>query len=1440
GGRLELGKWTHIALTYDGSLQRIYQDGVEVASWPWSGPITWRELPVYFGIWWPSDPNWWNGEIDEAMIYNRALAAEEIARSYAKGGYYIKGHAAPVRLDTAALISQNKMRPDAGDLRFVMSDGTRLPHWIEYGKNTTNTRIGVRLPRAPTESTTIYAYYGNPDAKSAEVRGSTYAETPAQRAGPEEAMKPKIGPREDDASAQPQTTYVTVKGRSDNHFTIPENEFLPEGVYHWRVRAVDGAGNEGRWSKARYFQVKRDPIPPPVPALVSPENNSTADNTPEFKWQPVDDSSGVSYELQYTNNPALVGATAPQPVTEGLLSWWKFDGNGNDSWGGNHGEIRGASFVDGRSGQALSFDGVNDMVMVGNRPSLNFGTGDFSLSVWMRTTHPNSSFFIGKGAVDRPGYGVAHWGGNVSFSVTFGSSGFDRVAFPDAQVVDGNWHLVTAVREAGSLKLYIDGELAAGPSDPQVAGLSSGSDFIIGASPSYFYRGELDEIIVYDKALSADEVVQNYRGVAAPAGRKWLDGWRYRRPVTVNSQVALTGHPVSLEVPLNRGMRQDYSDIRFTLGDGVTLLPHWVESRDQESAKAWARVSSVKAGKTDLYVYYGNAGAAGAENGLAVFDFFDDASSDRTASYTQVDLYSAGMTGTLAYDSAGRKYDISTVNDVSAWITPAVGEDLEISFMAKTPAALAGFDQFGAVMWYPGAGAYWLSARNVYPNAIVAVKNPNPPSESISTIASSSYTGYAFESDTWYRVRGRVSGGELSFWISLENKSLAVADHSYTYSLGYPGIMIFKSAPAAFSFKDVYVRKLASVEPAASVGAEESALASSASLPVTVENLAEPAYAVPEDAPLAENKYYWRVRAIDGAGNISEWSDVWSFTVSSDSERPVSFVESISPYWRGGLPFTVTARATDDRSGVAGVALWYRFSPDNIVWSGWQEFGADNEEPYGWEFDAPESDGFYQFYTVAVDKAGNAEAAPEIADAQCGVDTAPPSTSHGLSGAAGKSGWWRGDASVTLSAADGLSGVGTTLYRVDENAWQDYTGLFTVSGDGVHSVEYYSVDVAGNEENAKSIEIKIDTLPPVTSHELSGAAGNAGWWRSDVTVTLSAADDNSLTPDVSGVDFTEYRVDGGEWATYNAPISLHEDGIHLVEYRSADAAGNLETIKSVEVRIDATPPVSSADKIEPYWRTSMPVEIAAAASDGGSGVAGVELFYRHSPDNREWGRWASLGAKGAPPRSWRFDAPAGYGFYEVYTAAEDVAGNLENAPEEPDQGFCAVIPAVIDIDPDTLNLNSQGRWITAYIELPVGFNPENIGVGTVALEGGALMEGVLSAELHPTEVGDHDNDGVPDLMVKFDRAEVQNLVTVGDNVRLTVIGKWNEIPFRGTGSIRVIDPGHGSGGQGNGHGNQGNQGGQGQSQSNPGHGGTPPGQSSNNGQGPPATPPGQS
>jgi len=120
-----------------------------------------------------------------------------------------------------------------------------------------------------------------------------------------------------------------------------------------------------------------------------------------------------------------------------------------------------------------------------------------------------------------------------------------------------------------------------------------------------------------------------------------------------------------------------------------------------------------------------------------------------------------------------------------------------------------------------------------------------------------------------------------------------------------------------------------------------------------------------------------------------------------------------------------------------------------------------------------------------------------------------------------------------------------------------------------------------------------------------------------------------------------------------------------------------------------------------------------------------------------------------------------------------------------DMGAYEYVPAIeatVDFDPDTLNLNSKGKWVTAYIELSEGYDVEEIDILTV------MLNDTVPAFAHPIEVGDYDSDGIPDLMVKFDRSDVQGMLDTGDEVEVTVSGELTDgTPFEGTDTIRVIE-----------------------------------------------------
>ncbi|MFW9795288.1 MAG: OmpL47-type beta-barrel domain-containing protein, partial [Candidatus Thorarchaeota archaeon] len=177
------------------------------------------------------------------------------------------------------------------------------------------------------------------------------------------------------------------------------------------------------------------------------------------------------------------------------------------------------------------------------------------------------------------------------------------------------------------------------------------------------------------------------------------------------------------------------------------------------------------------------------------------------------------------------------------------------------------------------------------------------------------------------------------------------------------------------------------------------------------------------------------------------------------------------------------------------------------------------------------------------------------------VDTQPPVTTISLVGNAGLSGWYTSDVQATMIATDDLSGIDSTYYRIGFGPLQKYIVPFSISGDGVHTISFYSVDLCGNVETMKSKTVRIDTASPTTSIFLDGVLGLGGWFVSDVSVSLNAIDS------LSGVLRTEYSLNGIDWMVYSTPITITTNGINKFYYRSIDFAGNVEEESFTEICI---------------------------------------------------------------------------------------------------------------------------------------------------------------------------------------------------------------------------------------------------------------------------------
>jgi PKD repeat protein len=143
-----------------------------------------------------------------------------------------------------------------------------------------------------------------------------------------------------------------------------------------------------------------------------------------------------------------------------------------------------------------------------------------------------------------------------------------------------------------------------------------------------------------------------------------------------------------------------------------------------------------------------------------------------------------------------------------------------------------------------------------------------------------------------------------------------------------------------------------------------------------------------------------------------------------------------------------------------------------------------------------------------------------------------------------------------------------------------------------------------------------DSTPPTTTPTPTGTPGAAGWYRSDVTVTLSATDNSGGT----GVQQIWYKLDGQEHTINGASTSVpvSGDGTHIVYYKAKDIAGNPESEKQLPVRIDKTAPTGAmVINNNASVSNATLVYLNTTASDALSGLS--QMRFRDSGGT--WGSW---------------------------------------------------------------------------------------------------------------------------------------------------------------------------------------------------------------------------
>nr|WP_275889413.1 family 43 glycosylhydrolase [Nakamurella flavida] len=277
-----------------------------------------------------------------------------------------------------------------------------------------------------------------------------------------------------------------------------------------------------------------------------------------------------------------------------------------------------------------------------------------------------------------------------------------------------------------------------------------------------------------------------------------------------------------------------------------------------------------------------------------------------------------------------------------------------------------------------------------------------------------------------------------------------------------------------------------------------------------------------------------QARATDAAGNVSEMAAV---TVKVDATVPTVTSTVVGR--------TVTVLGTDAGSGVTSTE--YRW-------------GQGSWMPSTGPVTAPGS-GAATLSFRATDAAGNVSA---VGTAEVPVSAGTASVELRSNGVLSAAGWYDQPVLVTVAPPAGMA----AQYRINDGPWVRYRSPFTVSTNGDNAVRTRLWrDNAAVDGSESVTQVRVDNRAPVATATRNPASG-AGTPRNPITLSVSATDVTA------GVDRTEYRVDGGEWAAVSAPVVFDQVGTFLVSSRAVDRAGNVSAVRSSTVVIRADVPTS--------------------------------------------------------------------------------------------------------------------------------------------------------------------------------------------------------------------------------------------------------------------------
>ena len=528
--------WQHIIATYDKTTVKFYVNGVEksnVGSTPTYSLRT-TTANLYIGIRKSGWTNPFNGLIDEVRIYNRALSADEVKQHYDQTRRNV-------------VINQPSGTPPVGWWKMDEGTGQTVRDYSANANNGTVSNGGYGATSTDGKIGKALSFDGVDDYVSTPLDVAPTAFTlEAWIKSPRTASADDARGILDKRSVTTEWTFWLAPSTGKLRFhgwdstatltkAITGNTVLSANRWYHAVITYDGTtailyvngNNDGSSSTGNAIQNTASLIRIGTDALdVDRYWDGFIDEVRIYNYARTADQIAADYRAGAYRT--IVNTSVPSSWwTTGLVGYWSFDGQYTTSTdgtkdvsnNGNYGQFKnGVKPVAGVVGQALSFDGVDDYVQVSNSAILNI-TDAITVEAWVYNTrtYGGASYDQIFGKAMDVAYS-AYWqqsSGIIVFRLYLAATSTDKVQrnLNANQKIEVNvWKHLVFTYNGSTMKIYVNGSL-----DNTVnysGSIGTNADYFgIGKDPdrNYYFTGLIDEVRIYNRALSADEVMQHYQ-----------------------------------------------------------------------------------------------------------------------------------------------------------------------------------------------------------------------------------------------------------------------------------------------------------------------------------------------------------------------------------------------------------------------------------------------------------------------------------------------------------------------------------------------------------------------------------------------------------------------------------------------------------------------------------------------------------------------------------------------------------------------------------------------------------------------------------------------------------------------------------------------------------------------------------------------------------------